>query len=137
MKLTKTLAIAAVAFGLNLTAHAALYSFAFNSGFANLGNVPDGNLSGWSDQRTQSGMLQQICYVDVKLNITGGYNGDLYAYISHDNVLIPLLNRVGVGTGNAFGSADSGFDVTFTASGTDIHGASAGGGQLTGTYKAD
>ncbi|PWU14557.1 MAG: PEP-CTERM sorting domain-containing protein [Verrucomicrobia bacterium] len=120
-----------------LSSRAALYTFTFNGPFANSGNVPDGNLSGWADPQNLGGMYQQITALQVKLNITGGYNGDLYAYISHDNVLIPLLNRVGVGSGNAFGSSDSGFNVTFTASGTDIHNASAGGGQLTGTYAAD
>jgi|ERR1051325_1387274 subtilisin-like proprotein convertase family protein len=130
--------LAMLALGLSLNAQAALYSFTFNSGFANFGNVPDGNLNGWTDQQNLSGILHNhITEVQVKLKITGGYNGDLYAYISHDNVLIPLLNRVGVGTGDAFGSSDSGFDVTFTTTGSDVHLASAGGGQLTGTYQAD
>jgi hypothetical protein len=138
MKTSKLIAILSLSLGLSGSAQAALYSFVFNSGFANLGNVPDGNLSGWSDQRSLSGILyNHITDVQVKLNLNGGYNGDLYAYISHDTVLIPLLNRVGVGTGNPFGSSDSGFDVTFTATGSDVHLASAGGGQLTGTYKAD
>jgi len=123
--------------GFSVSARAALYTFTFNGPFANSGNVPDGNLSGWTDSQNLSGMFQQITNLQVKLNISGGYNGDLYAYVSHDNVLIPLLNRVGVTAGNSFGSSDSGFDVTFTGSGTDVHGASAGGGQLTGTYSAD
>src|ERR1051325_6339760 len=83
-----TTLVALLTLSLSLSTQAALYSFAFNSGFANLGNVPDGNVSGWSDQRTLSGIIyQQIVSVDVKLNITGGYNGDLYAYVSHDNGL--------------------------------------------------
>ncbi|PWU17697.1 MAG: PEP-CTERM sorting domain-containing protein [Verrucomicrobia bacterium] len=121
----------------SLSARGALYTFSFNSGFANSGNIPDGDPNGWNDTRNLSGMVEQITSLQVKLNISGGYNGDLYAYLSHDNVLVPLLNRVGVTAGDPFGSGDSGFNVTLTASGSDIHWASAGGGQLTGTYSAD
>ena len=64
----------------------------------------------------------------------------MYAYLSYDGVLVPLLNRVGVQTGNPFGSADSGFNITLVSSGYgNIHAASAGdnGTPLSGTYLAD
>ena len=112
------------AFGLmaGLTAQGAVYTYQFNSGFANSGNIPDGNLSGWSDSRTVGGMLNQITDITVKLNLAGGFNGDLYAYLTYNNVLVPLVNRVGVGTGNAFGYGDSGLNITLTASGANnIH----------------
>ena len=49
-----------------------------------------------------------------------------------------LLNRLGVTATSPYGSADSGFDVTFSDSAaTDIHSASAGGGVLTGTFQPD
>lgn len=128
MKLNKVLGI--LALRLSLSAQATLYQNQFNSGFANSGNIPDGNLSGWSDFRnlTGAGMASQITGVTVTLNISGGYNGDLYAYLSFGNVLVPLLNRVGVGTthgGDPFGYSDSGMSVTFSDVGAgnqgDIH----------------
>jgi len=135
MNLRHLIAIASL--GISVSAHAALYTFTFSGPFANSGNVPDGNLSGWTDSHNLGAMYEQITSLQVKLNMTGGYNGDLYAYVSHDNVLVPLLNRVGVTSGNSFGSSDSGFSVTFSATGPDVHTASAGGGQLTGNYSAD
>jgi hypothetical protein len=41
----------------------------------------------------------------VTLNISGGWNGDLYGYLSHNGTLVTLLNFVGTGTGGAFQSA--------------------------------
>ncbi len=66
-------------------------------------NIPDGNLSGWSDLHTFSGIPAVIESVTVSLNICGGYNGDLYAYLSHEGALLPLLNRVGVGAASSLG----------------------------------
>ncbi|PWU15930.1 MAG: PEP-CTERM sorting domain-containing protein [Verrucomicrobia bacterium] len=131
------LLLTTLSLALALSSRAALYTFTFSGPFANSGNVPDGNLSGWTDSQNVGGMYEQVTALQVKLNISGGYNGDLYAYLSHDNVLVPLLNRVGVSSGNSFGSSDSGFNVTFSATGADVHTASAGGGQLTGNYSAD
>ncbi|PYJ04944.1 MAG: PEP-CTERM sorting domain-containing protein [Verrucomicrobia bacterium] len=110
----------------SLSAHAGVYSSSFSSGFVNGGVIPDGNPTGWSDTRTIGPISDHyITDVSVKLNISGGYNGDLYGYLSHAGVLIPLVNRVGVtgtGGGDAFGYANTGFDVTLSDSGTfDIH----------------
>jgi hypothetical protein len=58
----------------------------------------------------------------VSLNLSGGYNGDLYAYLSYGGALVPLLNRVGVGTGNTFGYSDGGLNITLSDSGANnIH----------------
>lgn len=50
----------------------------------------------------------------MTFTITGGYNGDLTAYLNHNGVLVPLLNRVGTGSGGepqySFGFSTSGFD---------------------------
>ena len=102
---------------------AATVSETFNSGFANGGNIPDGNPNPWSDTRSLSGITDgSILSLSVRLDISGGYNGDLYSYLSYNGVLVPLLNRVGVGSGNAFGYNDSGLRVTFTDSGpSNIH----------------
>jgi hypothetical protein len=86
-------------------------------------NIPDGSAVGWSGTATASGLDRYITGVSVNLNISGGYNGDLYAYLSYGGVLVPLLNRVGVGSGDAFGYGTAGMNVTL-ADGlglTDIH----------------
>src|SRR5206468_6205253 len=122
---------------------AGVYSYTFSSGFANGGVIPDGNPTGWSDTRSVSVSDHYITEVHVGLNISGGYNGDLYGYLSHNGVLVPLLNRVGVQSGDAFGYGDTGFNVTLSDSGTyDIHfygnhSPSFSSGQLTGTWQAD
>jgi subtilisin-like proprotein convertase family protein len=75
--------------------------FTFNSsspGWQNGGVIPDGPLTGWSDTRTISmpGMTS-IQDVNVTLNLSGGWNGDLYAYLTHGDGFAVLLNRVGRG----------------------------------------
>jgi hypothetical protein len=94
-----------------------LYNFSstYTTGFPNSGNIVDGSTSPWSDTRTVGGITASaIQSVSVRLTISGGYNGDLYGYLSYDGVLVPLLNRVGVGTGNAFGYSGAGLSVKFT-----------------------
>jgi subtilisin-like proprotein convertase family protein len=133
--------------GLCATAQAAVVSQAFSSGFANGGNIPDGSTVGWSDTHSINGAAgTTITSVDVRLNVTGGFNGDLYAYLSHDGVLVPLLNRVGItatSPSSGFGYSQSGFNVTFSASGAgDVHfynrdTPTITGGQLMGTWQPD
>jgi subtilisin-like proprotein convertase family protein len=92
-----------------------LITGSYNSGFENGGAIPDGSLVPWSDTQDVAGAAgYEITAVTVTVNITGGYNGDLYAYLSHGDVMVPLLNRPGAGTGSAFGYSDSGLNVTFT-----------------------
>jgi hypothetical protein len=115
--------------------------------FANSGNIPDGSSSGSAGTATASGFLPTISDISVKLNISGGFNGDLYAYLSYGGVLVPLLNRVGVtttGGGDAFGYGETGFNVTLSSAGAqDVHfygnysPTINGSGQLTGTWQPD
>ena len=99
-------------------------------------NIPDGSAAGWSGTATASGYLPSISAISVTLNISGGYNGDLYAYLSYGGVLVPLLNRVGVGTGgsrSAFGYSDAGMNITLSDSGANnIHFYQEAGGSITG-----
>ena len=134
--------LSAVLLSVSLSAQAALYSYTFSSGFQNGGNIPDDNLSGWSDTHTLSGISDSITSVSVTLNLSGGYNGDLYAYLSYGGTKIVLLNRVGVGTGSeptySFGYSGAGFSSLVLQDGGvngDIH--IYGGGVGTGTYSAD
>jgi hypothetical protein len=131
----------------SVLAPAAITVGPFTGGFANSGNVPDGNTAGWFDTRTLSGVAQtSITDVSVTLNITGGFNGDLYAYLSHDGVLVPLLNRAGVtatAPSSAFGYTDAGYNITLSASAAnDVHfytrsSPTITGGQLTGPWQPD
>ena len=105
-------------------ATAALYSSVYSSGFVNGGIIPDGNTTGWSDTRTLSGITDTtISDVNVSLIVSGGYNGDLYAYLTHSSGFSVLLNRVGRTSGNSFGYGDAGLNVHFddSAANGDIH----------------
>lgn len=138
----KTLTLfASLCCGAAVGAWAALYSYTYNSGFENNGNIPDGNVNPWSDTRTVSGIAEpSITSVSVRLNMSGGYNGDLYGYLSYNGVKLVLLNRVGVGTGSeptySLGYTGAGFTSLLLQDGAgDIH--TYGGGVGTGTYSAD
>jgi subtilisin-like proprotein convertase family protein len=110
-------------------------------------NITDGSAVGWSGTATLSGYRPFITDVTVNLNISGGYNGDLYAYLTYGGKLVPLLNRVGVQSGDAFGYGDTGLSITLSSSGAynDVHfygnftgpGDFNGNGQLTGTWAPD
>jgi subtilisin-like proprotein convertase family protein len=71
--------------------------------------------------------------ISVSFNMSGGYDGNIYAYLSHGSQIALLVNLI-TGAANS-----SGFDVTLTTgTGSDIHTASGTAGQpLTGTFLAD
>ena len=96
----KTFCLAAALVTLALPALAAMYTFDYASGFANGGVIPDGNPSGWSDTRAVSIPQTGITDVNVRLTLSGGYNGDLYGYLVFNGGFAVLLNRVGTGSGS-------------------------------------
>ena len=95
----------------------------FNTGFANGGVIPDGSLTGWSDTRTLVGVPGgPITDVSVTLNLSGGWNGDLYAYLVHSSGFAVLLNRVVRDTGNSPGYSTAGMNLTLNDAGSlNIH----------------
>lgn len=108
----------------SLSSFATIYSTNWSTGFANAGVVPDNNFSGWSDTRTVGAMpAGPFNSLSVDLHLTGGWNGDLYAYLVHDTGFTVLLNHVGVGVSGvgAFGYGDAGMNVNLASSGTSIH----------------
>jgi len=124
-----------------LAANATLYSTSWNSGFANGGMVPDNHLSGWSDTRTVNTMSVGILNaVAVDLNISGGWNGDLYAYLVHDSGFCVLLDQIGSGP---YGDSHSGMTVTLVDNGTMFGltqgniGGYAGAGNPAGQWNPD
>ena len=147
--------ILAVGLGLCTTQAASIYTF--NSGFADNGDIPDNNATGWVDSRTitmESGLT--IRSISVTLNIGGGWNGDLVGYLRHETTgggaaYVALLNRVGTISGGGLGYSNPGFGPDSAAnpfrlsdSGTysvhtyqdnfPVYNAS---GQLTGTWRAE
>lgn len=106
--------------------------------------VPDGNASGLSDVRNLNSAIGIISSVQVRLKITGEFNGDLYGYLRHTNGFTVLLNRPGKTASDSYGYPDSGFNVTFQTGATngDIHlyqnvTTPADGSPLTGTWEPD
>jgi subtilisin-like proprotein convertase family protein len=121
------------------SAPAALYTYSVNQ------PIPDNSSIGLTDSHSISGLGFQITDVRVSLNISGGYNGDLYGYLRlNDSPLVVLLNQVGVTSLDPDGYGNSGFSVTLSAGAAhDIHfyqnfsPSYNGSGQLTGTWQAD
>jgi len=110
--------------------------------------IPDNDLSGVAETITLGSSIQSITGVQLTLDVGGTANyqpfdGDYYAYLIHGSSQAVLLNRVGVTAINPFGYADTGFDVTFSGGGSDIHNYQNGSytlngsGQLTGTWAPD
>ena len=127
------------------SAQATLYDYSFN-GINTL--IPDGDPNGYANSQTVPNLggneTSQIVDVNVQVNITGGYNGDLYGYLVHDSGFAILLNRVGKTANNDIGYANTGFNVTFDdQAATDIHLYQAtsyslnGNGALLGSWKPD
>ena len=82
----KILTILALLAALARPAQADFFTSTYNSGFANNGNIPDGSMIGMQDTRTVSGVtFNSISDVDVRLTISGSWNGDLYGYLVHDS----------------------------------------------------
>jgi len=121
----------------------------FNYNFSAI--VPDGNLNGVQNSQSITGMLPYMTDVNVTLNINGGFNGDLYAFVTHNGKTAILLNRVGRTSSNGVGYSDAGFgpDASFNAftlddqAGHDVHlyhtGAFSvnGSAQVTGSWQPD
>lgn len=103
--------------------------------------IPDANPAGISSTITVSGAaINTVRDVNVTLNLSGGYNGDLYGYLlGPDGTMAILLNRIGrtSDTGAAsFGNSGTSMIITLDDSAsTDVH--LAGSGALTGSYQSD
>jgi subtilisin-like proprotein convertase family protein len=117
-------------------------NFTYSSGTLNTA-IPDANPVGITTTVTVPILPGVVTNVSVNLNITGGFNGDLYAYLAGPvGQFAVLLNRVGLSSGNAFGYFDAGFNITLDSSGANVHNYQSGSytitsGQLTGTWNAD
>jgi len=135
-------------------ARASVYSYTFNVGSAIPDNgTPNNSGSVVIPQDAGVPVTPTIQDISVQLNISGGWNGDLYGYLinSSGSGFAVLLNRVGRDPSTPFGYGDAGFNFTIaepigtgelTPGSFDIHtyGAHAPtfvNGQLTGTWLSD
>ena len=137
--------MAVLAAGLLWAGTAAAQTQSTNFTFSSGQSIPDADANGLALTYNLSGMGGTISNVTVSLDISGGNNGDLYAYLAGPNGgFAVLLNRTGVNGGNAFGYADTGFSVTLddtAANSIQYYQAFSpvfnGSGQLTGTWQPD
>jgi subtilisin-like proprotein convertase family protein len=134
MKNLKTfLAVAALAF----CAQQASASVISSGTISVNGAIPDYDHTGFTSSTTINAPGVDISDVRIRLNITG-FTGDLYAYLTHDNVTAILLNRIGTDGNNTFGFADPGMNVWIQDGYDNIHTFGDGNGSvLTGTFGAD
>ena len=99
--------------------------------------IPDNNANGVTfhfSLNTANPVL--ITNVTVDLIIAGGWDGDLYAYLSHGSGFSVLLNRIGSSTNNPGGSSASGMNVELADNYVpDIH--TAAGNPATGNFAPD
>jgi subtilisin-like proprotein convertase family protein len=84
--------------------------------------IPDDDTTGLADDRIVHSGITQLTDVEVHLEIAGGWNGDLYAHLVHEDGYAVLLNRSGRTESSDAGSAASGFDITLSDNAvTDVH----------------
>ncbi len=144
----KKLAFLVLAFAFTATVRADTYVYTLDHLNA---TIPDGDLNGYQSSQTLAGLSGTISDVNVTLNISGAFNGDLYAFISHGGQLAVLVNRVGRFSSSPIGYPDAGFGPTaglqaFTLDDQAQHDVHAYGafpyivnpsGQLTGIWQPD
>ena len=129
-----------LAAALVLAAGSAQANLTISQTFSAGGAIPDGNPvpTRFAGTFAQPGFANPVLFITVSLNITGGYNGDLYAYLVAPNgKTVVLMNQPG---SDLFGAAGAGMNITLTdaTTGSDYHGSiqNPGDGNLTGSFNA-
>ena len=106
--------LALILFNYPVNSFAASTSQIFDFSGINL-SIPDGNGIGISDSRTINAGTNRITELQVTLCVTGagsgGFNGDIYATLTHDSGFSVLLNRVGRRADDIFGYSDNGLNI--------------------------
>ena len=97
-------------------------------------SLPDSNPVGIANtQNLVFDPAAVITGLEVRLNLTGGWNGDLFASLVHDSGFTVLLNRPGNTGPDSAGSGSSGMNVTTES----IHNGIPVSGFVTGAWQAD
>lgn len=114
---------------LALNAHATLYTFDSGTGAGVIPDADSGGAVGISFTGGVTGFSPDlISDISISLNISGGYNNDLYGYLrSPDGTLVTLLNRPG-----SLYTSGSGFNIVLGISGTSIQAATETPGAVLG-----
>jgi hypothetical protein len=100
--------------------------------------VPDNSAIGLSETRQISSSITSISEVEVQLVLSGGWAGDLYAYVTHGSGFSVLLNRPGRSLARVAGSGVSSLSTTFSdASPSDVHTALPATGPVSGFFQPD
>ena len=141
MNLTTVLGGAACGLALGLVSASASLTTTISSGTINT-TVPDGNSDGITSMLNVSGLgniLSSGDNVSVTLNISGGNNGDLVAYLIFGSHTVTLLNRPGLaGDPSGLGYMDPGYNNVTLSDGSyaniNSYGGSGGAQVSTGTY---
>lgn len=112
---------------LGLTGAASATIVVVNTDWAVGQMIADNSSAGMTVSQTFSGLDANINQVSVRLNISGGYNGDLYGYLTYNGQTVVLLNRVAGATGGTYGSSAAGFGTGTFGTGNSITLSDAGG----------
>lgn len=99
--------------------------------------IPDSNPTGLADNRIVVSGITELTEVEIHLEISGGWNGDLYAHLVHETGFSVLLNRPGRTEVKDAGSHASGLSVVLSDSAVaDIHLADSTGAVI-GRFQPD
>lgn len=147
---------AAVALALAWSLPLAAQTLLFTPGGVGGQVLPDGTGTGYVDTRTVTTLPASVQELRVRLTLEGTqggmWNGDIYATVQYQatptatpTAYAVLLNRTGRDTGSPdddLGYEDNGFDVSFGATGPDIHTyrvvtTPPAGAGVTGNWSAD
>ncbi len=125
--------VAVMVLGAGLVAHAGVYTFTpsgdgvYTAGASGLGQIiPDNDATGVAYALDFGATGLTISDIKISLNISGGWNGDLYVYLAHGSDYAVLLNRVGATANGADGYGTSGLNILLEPATThadlaDIH----------------
>ena len=148
MKQSCTILLLSLTLGSALPTAASANSGGVDNLFA---TIPDNDPNGIQSSQTLTGIPRAVSHVSVTLNVSGGFNGDLYAYLLHNSTQAVLLNRVGRTGTSGVGYPDAGFGLDASSSSFtfddqashDVHFYRIfsyvlnGSGQLTGSWQPD
>jgi subtilisin-like proprotein convertase family protein len=101
--------------------------------------IPDNHSAGIADTRWISTTeITRITSVQVSLRITGGWNGDFFAYLRQGEGFAVLLNRPGRSADAPFGSGSSGMEIDFhDEAPSDVHLSLPAAGPAAGVFQPD